>query len=130
MKTIPISKFGKDHWSLLAYIGCRCVDNEGTLNKEHLRVNIKTHPQHSHRGTQNFLDVFPYPTRLAEGKIAAKGHDDWDCLDDLEKAGLIKLHGTGLNPVYAMTVKGWEVDSQIRQFKATGGTFATFKYEE
>jgi len=132
MKTVPIKKFGKDHWSLLAYVATRCFDHQGVLKYEHLRANPKTHPQYAHRGSYALGGDpcgFPYPTRL-QGTKAVKGHDDWDCLDDLEKAGLIKIHGTGLNPVFALTVKGWGVVNLVFQHKANGGTFSTFTYGE
>lgn len=132
MKPIPISKFGKDHWSLLAYVECRCVDNQGVLKLEHLRANPKTHPQYVHCDSHMLggdPKGFPYPTRLRNDKTA-KGHDDWDCLDDLEHADLIKSHGTGLNPIFALTVKGWGLVGAIRQYKSEGGTFSTFVPKE
>ena len=39
MKNIKIKDWGKDHWSLLAYIECRCVDHKGILDKNHLRIS-------------------------------------------------------------------------------------------
>jgi len=124
MRNIPISKFGKDHWSLLVYIECRCVDNKGVPDLRQMRCNSNTHP-----------GLLPFPnwawetkngTTLNDGKKLSK-HDDHDCAEDLEKAGFIVITGTGINPIYAMTEKGWEIVGLIRRFKATGGTFGTFQ---
>jgi hypothetical protein len=40
----PMSLWGKDHWSLLAYIGCRNADNNSIVDYSHFRVNEKRHP--------------------------------------------------------------------------------------
>jgi hypothetical protein len=43
-----------------------------------------------------------YPTRL-RNDVELSDHDDWDCLDDAEAAGLIESAGTGINPTYKLT---------------------------
>lgn len=77
-----------------------------------------------------------YGSRLA-GFFEAKGnktalqipeHDDWDCADDLEAAGLIKICGSGIHPFYRMTPLGIKVASLLRNHKTNGGHFAGFRY--
>ena len=109
-------KFGKDHWSMFAYIESRCVDNKGILDMRNVR-----------------LDGEQYPTRLYgwfEDKnnpsLEISGHNDLDCADDLEDVGLIENIGTGYNRVYKMTAVGSAVSGELRKHKANGGSYATF----
>jgi hypothetical protein len=130
MRNIPISKFGKDHWSLLAYIECRCVDNKGVPDLRQMRCNGERHPDlEGASPVPRPMWQEDYHTKLNNGQ-GVVGHDDHDCAEDLEKAGFIVIRGTGINPVYTMTEKGWETVGLIRRFKATGGSFGTFQYSE
>jgi hypothetical protein len=110
-------QFGKDHWSMFAYIECRCVDNKGILDRSHLRLDGRT-----------------YPTRLLgyfednlNPLLIINSHNDLDCADDLEDCGLVENIGTGFNRIYKMTKYGSKVASQLREHKANGGMFANFK---
>ncbi len=49
-----------------------------------------------------------YPTRLKDGSELAN-HDDWDCISDMEAAGLVEWRGTGLQPIITLTNYGWLV---------------------
>ena len=53
-------------------------------------------------------------------------HDDLDCLDDLEEAGLIKNLGTGLNPAFKLTKFGAMVMAKLNWHKQNGGNFYEF----
>ena len=132
MKNIEIKQFGKDHWSLLAYVDTRCVDHKEVLDIVHLRTKhpaIATTPL-----GQNMWEP-EYGTRL-KGYWKEDGtkdeskklldHDDHDCLDDLEKAGLLTDVGTMINPFAALTKEGWRIATLLRQHKAAGGQFADF----
>lgn len=77
--------FGKDHWSTFAYLETRIVDHNGIPNPEHMRVDIKIHPQFVNRAARDQDKPSP-PTRLNDGS-AVKDHDDWSCIDDLAEAG-------------------------------------------
>ena len=75
-----------------------------------------------------------YPTRLKgyfEDKTkSVKGHDDWDCIEDLIAVGLLMEppdEGTGLNPCYRLTTEGIRIASELRDYKTNGGNFATFE---
>lgn len=125
---VPISSFGRDHWSTLCYVETRCVDHAGVIQKEHMRCDPRRHPGHAHRGSSGeFGGNRAYPTRL-QGSVDLPDHDDWDCIDDLEAACLIESAGAGLNPVFKMTGFGWDMVSLIRQFKAKGGSFSAFSW--
>jgi hypothetical protein len=141
--TLAARDFGKDHWSLFAYIETRCVDAHipggiGELDKRNLRCNEKAHPMNA----VNFTVTGPWRpehgTRLSgyflEGDKRdparlLKDHDDWDCMDDLEDAGLIEIMSEA-NAFVRMTDKGCMVAGRLREWKAKGGYFATFRYDE
>jgi hypothetical protein len=134
VKTIPIEKFGKDHWSLLAFIECLCVDNNGNVddaNKMRMRCNEQTHPQYLVRPRGGLWSP-KYGTRLKgffdkyDPKLQLPKHDDWNCVEDLEAGGLVKRIGTGINPVFELTIIGKAIATKLREHKASGGMFATF----
>lgn len=102
---VPMVKFGTDHWSLLVYIETRAVDHGGDLNPRQLRT-----------------DGLKYPTRLVADETQV-GHNDYDCLHDLAKAGLI-VEGPGLKAWPSND--GWELAGQLRRRRAEKKTFAEF----
>ena len=128
---ITIEKFGKDHWSLFAYIETRTVDYGGILDKSHLRIkndmvrNSTPYPINTSWKPE-------YGTRLKgyfdkkDKKLQLPEHDDLDCFDDLEEAGLIENMGTGFNPAAKLTKFGISVASKLRNHKANGGYFSNF----
>lgn len=137
MKTITISQFGRDHWSLLAYIETRTVDHKGVLDKNHLRIKEEVDaagrtyigPKHEWNpdwGTR--LKGFAIDKNYQEidSSLRLPNHDDLDCFDDLENAKLIENLGSGLNPAAKLTKKGIEIASKLREHKATGGNFSDF----
>ena len=130
MKPIPLSSFGRDHWSTFGYIECRCVDNKGIPSLDHMRSNPARHPGLSPRGTGIGGWKAEYSTRLKshtkETPNLAAGHDDWDCAHDLEEAGLVEDLGTGVNPMWKLTPAGLDMAAKLRAHKASGGSFSTF----
>lgn len=134
-KYLTIDDFGKDHWSLLAYIKTRCVDYKGVLDIKHMRTkNPALTPANSIFGPQAWKPE--YGTRLSgywnkDGSINPKrrldNHDDHDCQEDFERLGLIENIGTGLNPAVKLTEQGLELAAQVDAYKANGGVFAHFK---
>jgi len=124
-KTV-VAQFGKDHWSTFAYAETCCVDNRGRLDIRRLRVNESKRPIRS-----NGLGWQPsWGTRTKDGKIPDPTHDDIDCLDDLEREGLIEWIGTLINPAVKLTDKGKVVAAALRRHKADGGQFSTFEVGE
>ncbi len=112
--------FGKDHWSTFAYVETCCVENHGELENIRLRINNSRHPVG--RGWDP-----KYGTRVKNGSIPDPDHDDLDCLDDLEDAGLIEQIGTMINPTIRLTERGFAIAGSLRRHKANGGQFATFE---
>ena len=117
------SRFGKDHWSTFAYIETRCVDYSGVLNKNHMRCDEDRHP--GHVNSANAHSKKKHPTIL-KGFVNVSDHDDWDCVDDLENAGFLESHGTGLHPVFKLTTDGRRVAALLRDHKSNGGSFGSF----
>jgi hypothetical protein len=123
VRLVPMTEWGKDHWSLLAYVETCCVDAKGVIDHRRMRCNVERHPglalsQHKPSAP------YHYPTKLRDG--VEPEHDDWDCFYDLEAAGLIEDVGTGINPVAKMTTTGLGLVAALRAHKANGGQFSDF----
>ncbi len=136
MKINKINQFGKDHWNLLDHIEYRIMNHQGRLSLVHLRVKNPALQQ-------NMMGINmwkpEYGTRLfgywnKDGSVNSKlrilDHDDFDCLDDLEEAELIKSFGTGLNPIYKLTKKGVKIMGLLTLYKQEGKNYADFKLED
>ena len=135
---VETKDFGKDHWSLFAYIETRCVDHKGVLDLAHLRTKnpALNSPSFPAMGPQSWNP--DYGTRLSgyfkddgtkDESRKLNDHDDLDCFDDLEEVGYIENAGSGLNPACVMTKVGSKVAAKLREHKASGKHFATFKLE-
>ena len=131
--------FGKDHWSLLAYVEDRCVngkDGVGTLSRSRLSCNPDKHPMLSAgnewqpsystrlKGFFQFEERSDYLKASAAG-VQVNGHDDWDCLNDLEAAGYIEIISL-VNGLIVMTDLGRAISAELRAHKSSGGHFSTF----
>ena len=102
---VPMTRWGKDHWTTFAYVETRWVDHRGMLNHDQMRCDRQRHPMFyaAKRRTIAFgsdVDGARYPTRLktetvgADGRwgvVELAGHDDYDCLGDAIRAGLIEV---------------------------------------
>lgn len=113
---IPMSKWGKDHWSTLLYIESICTDGKGVPSAERMRQ----WPGRPRRGVAAYgssLMMPPqgeYPTRLKDG-TEVREHDDFDCAADMEAEGLVEWHGTGLHPAFKLTDRGWKIAHALRR---------------
>lgn len=129
---IPMTKWGKDHWSLLGYIGCRNVDHDCIMDGNHLRVNENRHVGIARHPGGGRWDPKAYGTRL-HGHFENKNdktaympeHDDIDCAEDMEAEGLVVL-GTTISLYAQLTKKGQEIEAALRKHKQDGGNFADF----
>lgn len=117
---IPLSRWGKDHWSTLLYLETVVVDHDGRPKREKMRCDAEVHPVYAHIATGK------YPTRLNDG-VELAAHDDWNCVDDMEAAGLLTLGGTGLNPKVSLTEFGWQTVHRLRRHVADGGKSGEFR---
>lgn len=127
--SIPPDRFGRDHWSLLAYVETCCVDapagsiGKGRLDPRRLRVRNRIWPAWKAewdtrlRGTENGPTI-PLPD-----------HDDMDCLLDLEAAGLVDIVSNA-NLFVRLTDAGIAMAAKLREHKARGGQVAEFTGEQ
>ena len=118
-----IENWGKDHWSLLAYIETCCVDYGGKLDLKKMRVNNNKCPFGNGNG---FGWENAWSSPLKDGTLI-DGHDDLDVLDDLIKEELCENIGTEINPMIKLTERGLKVTQDLRVHKINGGTFKEFK---
>ena len=133
-----IQQFGKDHWSLLAYVEFRVINHQGILNKVHLRIknpvlaNANPYPIPAHEWKKDWgtrLKGYWNKDGTTNPKLQKGNHDDLDCLDDLEEAGLVKSWGTGLNPAYKLTKFGIKVLGELTLWKQEGKNYSDFVTE-
>jgi len=144
MSNTPASKFGKDHWSMLAYIETLCVEGKdgiGKLDKSRVRCNENTHPMHNvnlggsgaawkPNFSTRLFGFFDFQDRADTNKAVASGfqlldHDDWDCMNDIEAAGYIEILSEA-NGLVRMTKEGCRVNGLLREHKTKGGMYAGF----
>ena len=120
---IPMRQWGKDHWSVFAYIETLCVDSPyGRPDPRRIQANTNRHPFMGSLGGGEEHGI-----RLAGGReLPGPDYDEWDCIDDLERHGLVENKGTGINPLYMMTGKGSKMAGELRAHKARGGMFYNF----
>jgi hypothetical protein len=95
-RTITPDEWGQDHWLTLLYIETRIVDYDGFLDPSHMRMNGNTHPTYLKHGNKE------------------PGHNDYDCLADMEAAGLIDYKGNNVT----LTDLGWRVAAEARRHRA------------
>lgn len=124
MPAVDPARFGRDHWSTLAYIETRTVDNKGLINHDGMRCDPQRHPimmQAKGRALLAGLRASGagYPTILAGGD-ALHDHDDYDCLDDLIAAGLLEVHMPEL--AKGVHVEQYYVDAHDRPITDVDGT--------
>jgi hypothetical protein len=102
---VPMNRWGKDHWTTVAYAETRWVDHRGMLDHDQMRCDRQRHPAlyAAKRRTTAFgsdADGARHPTRLKTeipgpdgrwGAVQLPGHDDYDCVNDAIRAGLIEV---------------------------------------
>lgn len=147
---IPVEQFGKDHWSLMGYLGWLVAEKKNhdvkgfsTVESDKMSRNPERYPIVG--GVVSGRSVIgnsggwrdEYSTRLkgffkAEGeekkKLQVKGHCDWACFEDLDAAGLIEFV-TLTSGFFKLTNLGVEVVGQLVKHKARGNHYATFEME-
>lgn len=130
---IDVKKYGKDHCSLLSYIGVlikSSKDSIGIIDKRKLRCNSNTRPLFNLNdgewkeswGTK--LKGYFSENGNDESRLLKK-HDDWDCLQDLDNSGFIKFITLTIGGV-VLTNKGIEVLLKLKKHKLNGGKYSNF----
>lgn len=133
---VPITQFGRDHWSTLIYLETVMVEcggfqigfdarmRQGRRNFRVMREECPRPKRSSH--TMEAVVMQPeHSTVLADGSII-EGHDDWHCVQDMIENGLLSgecepgetLHLTNLGKSFV---------EQLRDHKRNGGTYASFR---
>lgn len=125
-RPIRMELWGQDHWSTFAYLETCVVDNKGIPNLDRMRCDFDRHPglYGTLRRNQSLKEK-KYPTRL-KNAVEVLNHDDWDCVDDMEAAGLLRWEGTGIHPIIVFTERGNQIAAELRQHKAKGGKWGSF----
>lgn len=129
-KSVPMDRWGKDHWTTLLYLETRAVNYRGKIAPEKMRTSRRNrHLAGIVHGQANVMGVDQYPTRLVPTQAErAKynsvdligGHDDWECMYDMADAGLLTFEcatDRGQRPLQVtvqMTDKGREVCKEAR----------------
>lgn len=139
---IAPERWGKDHWSTLAYIETRLVDHgpytvgidpRMKTNRRHLRIFADARA-FAYTGARSYFNNRGQPamrpehaTTLRDG-TQVPGHDDWMCLQDLLAAGLLKVWGNEIQPGRKVRLSplGLDVAARLRAHKASGGNFGGF----
>ena len=128
---VPLSQFGRDHWSTFGYLGSAVVGRGGEVDPRRMRADPKRHPALAYAPA---VLTGRYPTLLANGE-EIDDHDDWDCAEDLEPAGLLLNRGSGLNPEYDLTDEGWRALRAISDHRRvagdrSAGSHASFRWPQ
>lgn len=121
-ESVTFERFGKDHWSMLAYIETCCInskDSIGCIDYRRIRVNSNRHPLLATRpGWED-----SYGTITNDGIII--WHDDVDCMNDLEDEGFIEVMSL-INGAVLLTPLGGSMCKRLRDYKASGGKYNDF----
>jgi hypothetical protein len=121
-------QLGKDHFSLLLYVESRCVDYNGKLDFDRLRINPETHPQFCGNPYMKRSWKENYGTLLSSGE-RLPNHDDIDCLEDIDRLGFIEIYSFS-NLFVIMTKLGNNAVSKLREFKTEGIRLGSLKLSE
>ncbi|UTU09558.1 hypothetical protein CcrBL47_gp272c [Caulobacter phage BL47] len=146
---VPITLFGKDHWSMLAYAEIEAVECGGfqvgfdarmRQGRQHFRVMHEEcrRPKRINGGHQGVVMRAEHGSRLNDGTYI-ENHDDWHCVQDMVAAGLMGVKKRDLilplveemepGVFLHLTSLGHDVVSRLRRHKADGGNFAGFRFD-
>lgn len=135
---VPVALWGRDHWSTLAYIETKLVDDDGKDEcgysvrfdprmrqcRRHFRVLSEALPGHRKREAQFGEPMQPtHGSRLSDGTYLP-WHDDWHCVQDLMAEGLFEHGEWDAGMELKLTELGHEVAAALRKHKAAGGTYS------
>ena len=129
---IPIERWGKDHWGVFLYIEACCMnglDGVGVPDHRRIQTNRERHPfmRHYPYAGMDHPDGSAIEIRLAGGERLDPGScDEWDCIDDIEREGVLADIGPTLDPRYLLTPRGLAAAAAIRAHKAGGGLLSNF----
>lgn len=139
---IPMSHWGKDHWSTLAYaetVMTDCggfqvgVDGRMRSGRRNFRVMTQGCPKPKRAGggaAAPAVVMEPgHSTKLKDGQCVT-GHDDWSCIQDMAAEGLFNCGPDDVEPgvILSLSDKGTKILNALREFKRGGGQYAAFRW--
>jgi hypothetical protein len=114
-ESVPIEKFGPDHWACLAIIESAAVNKQPVV-----AMHLRQKPA-GMDPARRILWNAKYGTRLADGS-RVPNHDDGDCIVDLLAAGVLEVRAPETDPYKAtLTDLGWTLAGRLRRYHAEGG---------
>ena len=126
---VPVEKWGRDHWSTLAYFRSVEIDRAGFLVKADPRMRMGRYHYRVLKAREPAIPMTPeYGSRLNDDTFIP-GHDDIHCISDFAEAGLLTCDDSGVEPgeTLHLSPKGVQLAEALLQHKASGGSFSTFK---
>lgn len=123
---VNIELFGKHHWSLMAYLGHLTV-NKLNIDRRKMRCNENKHPLLS--GKPIYMTWIDSHSTVLKDSSIVNGHDDWDCLNDLEDHGFVEVISL-VNCVFLLTEKGADCVKQLTLHKQDGKKYNDFIFTE
>jgi hypothetical protein len=141
-RKVTIEEFGKDHWSLLAYVETCIVDKKGAhgvpmtgeIDRDRIRCNGDRRPHlfgprvamASNKWKGEWGSRLQGYFEKKDMELQLPTHDDW--LEDMEREGLLEIMSV-VNGFIVITDKGLAICKHLREHKARGGHFAGFIYK-
>lgn len=136
---VPVEKFGKDHYSTLAYLETVAVDANGKIHTARMRCNPRVHRLYAYDTGLGIQRWDPKYGTVLKDKTILEDHDDWSCLEDMANAGWLIIVSEGERkpgepftlskknpPQISLTPKGFAVAAALRQHRANGGAYRDF----
>lgn len=130
---VPVTRWGKDHWSTLAYVAACVATHSGYLRVEKMRCHPRLHHRLTHPGVAVVILAFGGvgPTHLADGTTLDL-HDDWSCVEDMVAAGVVTQSESdnvlaGKSPRFELTHVGRALAQALVEHRTrVGGNFENF----
>lgn len=133
---IPMSQWSKDHWSTFAYVEHVMVETAGfqigfdgrmKSNRRNFRILKEDCPKPKRPSACSLGVVMDlkYSTVIKNGQ-QIHNHDDWHCVQDMAAEGLFTVTHFEPKDILHLSDKGQQIASQLRQHKASGGSFKDF----
>jgi hypothetical protein len=140
---IPMSHWGKDHWSTLGYVEVIMVECGGfqvgtdprmKSSRRNFRVMAQgcPHPKRPTLGSAfAYAMELTQSTKLNDGQVVS-GHDDWACVQDMAAEGLFQQGPDAVEPgtVLTLSEKGVAIVNALREFKRNQGQYGQFRWPD
>lgn len=123
---IPMNKWGRDHWSTLAFVATVMADRgqfvmTGDARMRSNRKNFQAMPS-----TNGIVMRKEHGSRLSDGS-SVEDHDDWCCIQDFAAEGLLTVEEIDVGERFRFSNKGQALVTSLLTHKMKGGTFSNYK---